>query len=86
MSVADNWNANTDRCTFSFGACYTNDTGLDGNTFFTGSPNSQVKEIEVFQFFAETSLPQILLACDSGIAFLRHFSTFTLSIVSNIMP
>jgi hypothetical protein len=31
------------------GVFYTNDTGLDGNTFLTGSSNFQVKEIEVFE-------------------------------------
>jgi hypothetical protein len=28
---------------------YTNDTGLDGDTFFTGAPIFRVKEIEVFE-------------------------------------
>jgi hypothetical protein len=32
-----------------FGAAYTNDTGLSGGTFFTGSGNFQVQEIEVFE-------------------------------------
>jgi hypothetical protein len=32
-----------------FGYTYTNDTGLDGKMFFTGSKNFKVKEIEVFE-------------------------------------
>jgi hypothetical protein len=47
--VYDNSNANTDSYTYQFGDTYTNDTGLDGNTFFTGSEHFQVKEIEVFE-------------------------------------
>jgi hypothetical protein len=35
--------------TYGFGRRYTNDTGLDGKTVFTGSPDFQVKEIEVFE-------------------------------------
>jgi hypothetical protein len=35
--------------TLHFGEIYTNDTGLDGETFLTGSPYFQAKEIEVFQ-------------------------------------
>jgi hypothetical protein len=31
------------------GDSYTNDTGLDGRTFFTGSHDCKVKEIEVFE-------------------------------------
>jgi hypothetical protein len=31
------------------GGVYTNDTGLDGKTVFTGSPCFKVKEIEVFE-------------------------------------
>jgi hypothetical protein len=34
------------------GSHYTNDTGLDGKTFFTGSKKFQVKEIEVFEISA----------------------------------
>jgi hypothetical protein len=34
--------------TCHFGSSYTNDTGLDGTTFFTGSENFQVEKIEVF--------------------------------------
>jgi hypothetical protein len=47
--VCDNCNTKTDSNTCSLGACYTNDTGLDGKTFLTGSDNSQLKEIEVFE-------------------------------------
>jgi hypothetical protein len=35
--------------TGSFGDRYTNDTGREAVTFFTGSPRFQVKEIEVFE-------------------------------------
>jgi hypothetical protein len=35
--------------TGGFGDVYTNDTGLDGATFFTGSRNFKVREIEVFE-------------------------------------
>jgi hypothetical protein len=49
IGVADNCNANTVSYTQHFGLCYTNDTGLKGETFFTGSKNFQVKEIEVFE-------------------------------------
>jgi hypothetical protein len=41
-------NANTIGATF-LGNPYTNDTGLDGRTVFTGSRAFQVKEIEVFE-------------------------------------
>jgi hypothetical protein len=47
--VWDNCNANTNSFSGWFGTCYTNDTGLDGKTFFTGSLYFQVKEIEVFE-------------------------------------
>jgi hypothetical protein len=46
--VSDDCNANTDSST-SLGHAYTNDTGLDEETVFTGSFNFQVKEIEVFE-------------------------------------
>jgi hypothetical protein len=49
IRVADNCNANTNSSTLDFGGNYTNDTGLDGRTFFTGSEKFQVKEIEVFE-------------------------------------
>jgi hypothetical protein len=47
--VSGNCNANTLSVTYNFGNSYTNDTGLDGETFFTGSENFEVKEIEVFE-------------------------------------
>jgi hypothetical protein len=50
--VWDNCNANNGSRTSLFGNSYTNDTGLDGKTFFTGSHKFQVKEIEVFQISA----------------------------------
>jgi hypothetical protein len=49
IRVDDNNNATTYSYTGSFGTCYTNDTGLDGDTFFTGSGEFQVKEIGVFE-------------------------------------
>jgi hypothetical protein len=49
IGVWDNCNENTDSFTYSFGTRYTNDTGLDGKTFFTGSLHFQMKEIEVFE-------------------------------------
>jgi hypothetical protein len=48
MWVSDNCNTNTDSCT-CLGNAYTNDTGLDRKTVFTGSFNFQVREIEVFE-------------------------------------
>jgi hypothetical protein len=49
IGVSDNCNANTNSSTFRFGCSYLNNTGLDGNTFFTGQLHFQVKEIEVFE-------------------------------------
>jgi hypothetical protein len=46
--VSDKSNANT-RSWTDLSTVYTNDTGLDGNTFLTGSQSFQVKEIEVFE-------------------------------------
>jgi hypothetical protein len=47
--VSDKCNANTDSYTSNFGRRYTNDTGLDVNSFLPGGPFFQVKEIEVFE-------------------------------------
>jgi hypothetical protein len=52
IAVWPNCNENTNSTTSVFGWNYTNDTGLDGKTFFTGSTNFQVMEIEVFQITA----------------------------------
>jgi hypothetical protein len=49
IGVDDNCNANTNSWTSDFGNSYTNDTGLDRETFLTGSRCFQVKEIEVFE-------------------------------------
>jgi hypothetical protein len=49
IGVSNICNANTDSNTSEFGNVYTNDTGLEGKTFFTGSWEFQVKEIEVFE-------------------------------------
>jgi hypothetical protein len=47
--ISDNCNADTGSSTLCFGVTYTNDTGLDGKTFLTGSMFLEVKEIEVFE-------------------------------------
>jgi hypothetical protein len=49
--VFNNCNTNTSSGTY-LGYSYTNNTGLDGKTFFTGSDRFQVKEIEVFEISA----------------------------------
>jgi hypothetical protein len=49
IGVSDMCNTNTHSFTCNFGESYTNDTGLDGKTFFTPSKNFQGKEIEVFE-------------------------------------
>jgi hypothetical protein len=49
IGVFDNCDTNANSYTKYFGGSYTNDTGLDGNTFFTGSRPFRVKEIEVFE-------------------------------------
>jgi hypothetical protein len=52
IGASENCNRTTRSATEYLGNVYTNDTGLDGRTFFTGSPNFQVKEIEVFEISA----------------------------------
>jgi hypothetical protein len=47
LSVRDD--CNTCSSTECFDHSYTNDTGLDRETFFTGSERFKVKEIEVFE-------------------------------------
>jgi hypothetical protein len=47
----ENCNASSNNYT-SLGPTYTNDTGLEGQLFFTGLVRFQVKEIEVFQITA----------------------------------
>jgi hypothetical protein len=49
IRVWDNCNANIYNFTQNFGSIYANDTGMVGKTFFTGSGDFQVKEIEVFE-------------------------------------
>jgi hypothetical protein len=49
ICVFANCNTNTLSFTYDFGDCHTNDIGLDGKTFFTGSKNLQVKEVEVLE-------------------------------------
>jgi hypothetical protein len=49
ISVSNNCNSNTDSHTSFFNNVYTNDTGLDSETFFTGSRNFTVRDIEVFE-------------------------------------
>jgi hypothetical protein len=48
IAAYNNCNANT-RQAASLGSSYTNDIGMDANTFFTGSQGFQVKEIEMFE-------------------------------------
>jgi hypothetical protein len=48
IRIWDNCNVSTRNAAF-LGLHYTNDTGLNGKTFFTGSESFQVKEIEVFE-------------------------------------
>jgi hypothetical protein len=52
ISVRDNCHETTSSYTLTFGSNYTNDAWRDGEVFFTGSKNFQVKEIEVFEIFA----------------------------------
>jgi hypothetical protein len=47
IAVCNDCGANADSYTI-FGYGYTNDTGISGQTFFTGSTNFKVKEVEVF--------------------------------------
>jgi hypothetical protein len=49
IRVSDICNANTNSYAGAFGDNYTNNTGRDGKTFFTGSSTFKVKEIEVFE-------------------------------------
>jgi hypothetical protein len=49
IGISNHCNARPDSWTSTFGHSYTNDTGLDGKTFFTGSRNCTVTEIEVFE-------------------------------------
>jgi hypothetical protein len=49
LSVRHNCNTSTENWAGGFDNSYTNDTGLDENTFFTGSFHFQFKEIEVFE-------------------------------------
>jgi hypothetical protein len=49
IGVSDLCNATTKSFTSDFGLSYANDTGLEGETFFTGSQSFTVKEIEVFE-------------------------------------
>jgi hypothetical protein len=52
MNFRDYCNAIAENDTSGFGNGYTNVTGLGGQTFFTGSKNFTVKEIEVFKITA----------------------------------
>jgi hypothetical protein len=49
LDISDNCNANARSASDLGFAFYTNDTGLDGTTFFTGSLTFTAKEIEVFE-------------------------------------
>jgi hypothetical protein len=52
IGVYDRCNENSNSYTYNFGCSYNNDTGLDGDTFFTGAEDFRVKEIEVFEIIA----------------------------------
>jgi hypothetical protein len=52
IGVSSDCNTNDSSYTYCFGDTYTNDTGLDKNTFFTGSKRLKVKEIEIFEIIA----------------------------------
>jgi hypothetical protein len=49
IGVWDHCNSNSDSYTYVFGDSYANDICLDGTTFFTGSPDFTVKEVEAFE-------------------------------------
>jgi hypothetical protein len=49
IQVSDDCDADSNSDASDFGDCYTNDTGVDGRTFFTGSEDFTVEEIEVFE-------------------------------------
>jgi hypothetical protein len=49
LYISDSCNTNTASYASDFGEVYTNDTGLNGQKFFTGSSHFEVKEIEVFE-------------------------------------
>jgi hypothetical protein len=71
IGLSDHCNANTDSYTFGFSCCYINDTGLDGQTFFTGSRKLRIKEVEAFTITDSTALPR--KSC-----FATNFSVFPL--------
>jgi hypothetical protein len=56
IAVYDNCNVNSKSHAMEFGLTYNNHTGLDGPTFFAGSGNFRVKEIEVFEITNYTAL------------------------------
>jgi hypothetical protein len=49
ITVSDNCNEDNPSYACSFGTAYVNDTKVSGDTFFTGSWEFIVKEIEVFE-------------------------------------
>jgi hypothetical protein len=53
IGVSDNCNANINSYAGRFGCSYTNNTRLDGTTFFTGSNEFKVKEFEVLRIVYE---------------------------------
>jgi hypothetical protein len=55
ISVSDNSNTNAESFTRFFGRSYNNPTDLDERTFFTGSEDFTVKEIEVFEIAKQTA-------------------------------
>jgi hypothetical protein len=80
--VYGNCNAHTRSNTIGFGATYTNDTGLDGDTFFAGSMHFQVREMkssrsQTKQLFHTNS--DCLCLCD-----VHYSSTFRAADISLI--
>jgi hypothetical protein len=49
IGIHSNCDTSATNSTYHFGSTYTNDTGLDGKTFFAASWTFQVSEIEVFE-------------------------------------
>jgi hypothetical protein len=57
--VCDNCSAGNANWTWFDTCAYTNGTGLNGRTFFTGKEHFTVKEIEVFKITIESTLHTI---------------------------
>jgi hypothetical protein len=75
LTISNQCNANQTNHTQNFGRIYAFGTGLDGETFFTGSKNFQVKEIEVFEL-TDTPVEVTLLQLSDRVS---KFESDTLS-------